>query len=205
MLRQTYSQQKERTKDEVWSEAKRKAEDNHQHPTAGNFVEQVTRKIKQSDISISEDYVPIEFDEKRDEVYFSRQKIPQMGGNNESIWFVTDTDSITVRHRLSVILESFDLNLGIVTSKAEDNGEVRYEITVPFITNEERQERIREDCLEFARQMRDYKDIDEDDIVGDCPNDGCDGKQYRDGMGSCGPRYKCTRFGCSFKFVKNVL
>lgn len=204
MLRGTYNGQKEKTHDKVWRAAEKKAQAANDHPTAEDFVSKVTSAIQKSEINIFEDYVPVEVNDRRDEIYFSREKIPQIGHSNESVWFITDSDKMLVRHRLSVILNGFDLNLGLVSS--EDNDETtRYEIMIPFITKNERERRIREQTVENAREMRVHKDIDEDSIVGECPNDGCDGKQYRNGMGSCGPRYECTRFGCSFKFVKDVL
>lgn len=205
MLRRTYSRQKEKTKEEVWSEARLKAEAKNQHPTAEEFVSAVKQRIKSSDISVFEDYVPVEFDEVHDEVYFSREKVPKMGSDGEEVWFVSETDTIVVHRRLSIILRSFDLNLGIVNTEDNDDGTVRYSIKIPFITEDERQEQIRQDTLENAREMREFKDVDEDNIVGDCPNDGCDGKRYRNGMGSCGPKYECTSFGCGFKFVRDVL
>lgn len=82
------------------------------------------------------------------------------------------------------IMDSFDVNLGLVSSEQKNDGVVRYEIKIPFMTGDESQENIREDSLKIAREMNEYVDIDEDDIVGDCP---------RDGMGSYGPNYKCTR------------
>lgn len=204
MLRGTYSRQKEKTNDKVWRAAEKKARAENDHPTAEEFINTVTSAIQQSEINIFEDYVPVEVDRKRDEIYFSREKVPRIGRSNESVWFVTDSDKMLVNHRLSVILDGFDLNLGLVSS--EDNDETtRYEIKIPFITEDEMENRIREQTVENAWDMRIYKDVDEDNIVGDCPNDGCDGERYRNGMGSCGPKYECTRFGCSFKFVKDVL
>lgn len=204
MLRQTYSRQNEKTKDDVWSKAEKKAEEDNQHSTEEDFVDHVNRRIKESSIEVSRDYVPVEIDKKRDEIYFSQEKVQRMGRTNDSVWFLTDSDETLVLQVLSEILNSYNLNLGIVSSQTK--GDVtRYDIKIPFISEEERQKNIREETVENAREMREYKDIDEDDIVGDCPNDGCDGKKYRNGMGSCGPKYECNRFGCGFKFVRDVL
>lgn len=205
MLRGTYSQQKEKTREEIWSEARLKAEANYQHPTAEEFVSAVKEGIEQSNIRILKDYVPVQFDSEHDEVYFSREKVPKIGSDEDKVWFVSKTDTISVHRELSIILRSFDLNLGIVDNQDKDNGAVRYDIKIPFITEDERQERIRQETVDKACDMREFKDVDEDDITGECPNDGCDGKRYRNGMGSCGPKYECTRFGCSFKFVRDVL
>lgn len=205
MIGRTYNRQKQKTKDEVWDEAEVEAENENQHPTAEEFVETVLSEIQSNCIEIAEDYVPVEVDKKRDEIYYSRNKRQLLGRKNESVWFKTETEDFVVRNRLSSILDSFNVNLGIVSSEVVGDGVVRYEIKIPFISEDERQENIREDTVKLARDMREYKDVDADDIVGDCPNDGCDGKQYRNGMGSCGPKYECTRFGCGFQFVRDVL
>lgn len=205
MLQRTYSRQKEKTKDKVWSKAKEKAEGDHQHPTAEEFVDHIKERIKESNIEIFNDYVPVEFDKKRDEVYYSQEKIPRIGRTNDSVWFLTESDEALVRYVLSEILNSYNVNLGIVSTENEKDDVTRYDIKIPFISEEKRQKNIREDTVKYARDIRKYKDIDEDNIVGDCPNDDCDGKQYRNGMGSCGPKYECNRFGCGFQFVKDVL
>jgi hypothetical protein len=200
-----YNRQKEKTEDSVWTEAKEKAEVENRHPTAEDFVDTVMNEIQSSCIEIAEEYVPVEIDRRRDEIYFSRDKYPQIGQTEDCIWFKTQTEEYAVRNRLSTILGRFDVNLGLVSSEEIDGDNVRYEIKIPFISEEEREQNIREDTVELAREMRGYKDVDEDSIVGDCPRDDCDGKQYRNGMGSCGPKYECTRFGCGFRFVKDVL
>lgn len=205
MIGRTYNSQKQKTQNAVWQEAVQEAEEENQHPTAEEFVDTVTSEIQKSCIEIHKDYVPVEVDERRDEIYFSKDKVLMMGQTNDTVWFETETDNPLVRNRLSEIMDSFDVNLGLVSSKEKENGIVRYEVKIPFITENERQENIRKNTLELAREMRKYADVDEDDIVGDCPRDDCDGEQYRDGMGSCGPKYKCTRFECGFQFVKDVL
>lgn len=205
MLQGTYSRQREKTSDKVWRAAKKKAQKEHDHLTGEDFTSTVISEIHSSEISVSKDYVPVEFDYQRDEVYFSQEKVPRIGNSNGCVWFITDSDDMLVEHRLSVILdEEFDMNLGLVSSEGDEES-TRYEIEIPFSSEEERESRIREKTVKNAREMRIYRDVDEEDVIGDCPNDGCDGEQYQDGMGSCGPKYKCTRFGCTFKFVRDVL
>lgn len=204
MIGRAYNRQKQMTRDTVWQEAVEVAENKNQHATAEEFVDEVMSKVQDSCIEIHKDYVPVEVDKKRDEIYYSREKVPLMGQTDEAIWFKTDTDSFLVRSQLSTVMDSFGVNLGLVSSDDKGNDVVRYEVKIPFITEDERRENIREDTLELARETREYLDVDEDDIVGDCPRDDCDGKQYRDGMGSVGPRYKCTRFDCGFQFERDV-
>jgi hypothetical protein len=205
MIAGTYNRQEKKTKDNVWTEAKERAKAKNQHPIAEDFVATVINEIQSSCIEIVEEHVPVETDHQRDEIYFSRDKYSQIGQTEDRIWFKTQTSEFVVQDRLSTILEGFDVNLGLVSSEEVDSDEVRYEIKIPFISKKEREQNIREDTVELAREMREYKDVDEDSIVGDCSRDDCDGKRYRNGMGSCGPKYECTRFGCGFRFVKDVL
>lgn len=172
----------------------------NQHPTAEEFAETVLSEIRASCIEIHEDFVKLQCN--KDEGYFSHDKRVLCGKSQERIWFKTQTDEFVVKNRLSVLLGKWNLNRGIVSSKPKGDGVVKYTITVPFITEKQRQLNIREDTVDLATDMREYKDVPEDDVVGDCPYDDCDGDQYRNGMGDVGPQYNCTRFECGFKYVR---
>lgn len=154
MIAGTYNRQKEETQDGVWERAKEEAKEKNQHPTDEEFVEEVIDDVRDSCIEIEREYVPVEIDRRRDEIYLSQDKHPQIGRKDDSIWFKTDTEEFVVRHCLSTILGRFDVNLGLVGSKETEDGVVRYEIKIPYISEEEREKNIREDTVELAREMR---------------------------------------------------
>lgn len=208
MTEATYTNGNPENSAAIRQQARTDAEAEFAGPTAEEFANHVVEAVKDSEIVIVEEVVPVEFDDKRDEVYYSREQYPRIRSNEEEVWFRTTTDDDTVRRRIAAILREFseELNGGILTKEqvGPDGEKANWSVRNPYATEAEYERKIQTRTDELERERREYRDVDESDVTGDCPRDGCDGKQYQDGMGSVGPRYRCTRKGCGYQFTRDV-
>lgn len=187
MFEETYAKQKDNTPESTWRQAKRQAENENQQNTAEDAMHTILSDIKDSKIEILES-----------------DGTPQCGKYHNTVWVETVMPSCNVRSELFDILQKMDLTLNCVRKRSKLDGSKRFTVEIPFIREETKQRKTRKDTVRFAKDMRDYWIINEDDITRDCPRDDCDGKEYRDGMGSYGPQYKCTRKACTYEFEKHL-
>lgn len=152
--------------------------------------------------------VPIDHDTRYDEVYFS-DPIDRVHKTESGVEFVVSGDSgrnKMIVHRLKTVLSKYGLSTDVVErSYNTHKKQTRVTVSVPLWTDTERDKTIKQETERRVSAERKYRDVDEDSVVGECPRDGCDGRRYEHGMGSVGPRYKCTRKACGFTFERDVL
>ena len=186
----------------IEQQAKKDAENKYAGEVKEEWANAVMEAIRESRISIVCGSVIDSVDNTRDEIYFTEQKYERLVLQQGEIKFKTNDKEWNVMQEMERILAQN----GCVSAESvvEKNGDW-YTVTVPFISEEERNTRINEDAKKITNERRDYIDVADEDVCGDCSEDGCDGKVYKSGMGSVGPRYECTRKECSFSFVRDVL
>ena len=196
------------TKCALESEARNEAESMFDSPTHEEFCNAVISVINKSSISIVEEPVVKEVDNKRDEVYFTQEKYKRISTTNDGVRFKTTSTMSVVVKELTGILGEFGVSKDMIEEQSKssiESDKTWYVVQSPFMMESEQEKLIQQKVNELIHERREYIEVSKDDVKGDCPRDDCDGKQYQDGYGSYGPKYKCTRLECSFQFERDVL
>lgn len=182
----------------------------HQFPelTFAEVQNEIFNWVKEN-VDVVKEPVPKDIDRKRDEVYFT-DPIDRVHKTNEGVKFLLDGEYKNINffynETLTPFLKQYGLSDNVIEYEYNDQKDVvEVVIQIPFWSKEDRKQKVEQTINKKVNKTRQYRDVNEDTIQSMCGKDDCDGMVYRDGMGSVGPRFKCTRKDCSFEFERDVL